>query len=229
MLIKKSFMLLYSRRNRSNLNFTLIELLVVIAIIAILAALLLPALQQSKEFVRLVDCTSNLKQVGLAMVQYQNDWDGKAPTPTGYSPGGQDRRYTFLLNHYLKYEHPTSNGFAPGLRCLADKRKEYYWYGLNYYVSHKPVGRIKYPAKMIMIGDVGAHGGESSSFYLFPNRWRKIYIYRHFSEDLFHGTFNSVCVDGHVEQFQWRTDDADGGGNQIKRPHETCKWFTGNW
>src|SRR5271165_4113914 len=53
--------------------FTLIELLVVIAIIAILAAILFPVFAQAKEAAKATACLSNLKQIGLAMVMYQND------------------------------------------------------------------------------------------------------------------------------------------------------------
>jgi prepilin-type N-terminal cleavage/methylation domain-containing protein len=60
-------------------GFTLIELLVVIAIIAILAAILFPVFAQARESARLTSCLSNMKQIGLALRMYSQDYDEKYP------------------------------------------------------------------------------------------------------------------------------------------------------
>ncbi|OGV46003.1 MAG: hypothetical protein A2017_22220 [Lentisphaerae bacterium GWF2_44_16] len=62
-------------------RFTLIELLIVIAIIAILAALLFPALSKAKGLSRQIVCINNLKQWGIIVSEYSNDFDGYMPQP----------------------------------------------------------------------------------------------------------------------------------------------------
>ncbi|MEI8040664.1 MAG: prepilin-type N-terminal cleavage/methylation domain-containing protein [Verrucomicrobiota bacterium] len=59
--------------------FTLVELLVVIAIIAVLAALLLPALASARDQGRKAACLSNLRQIGIGLINYATDNDGKIP------------------------------------------------------------------------------------------------------------------------------------------------------
>jgi len=65
--------------------FTLIELLVVISIIAVLAAMLLPAIGVVRASARGTVCASNLRQLGMAMVQYTADEEGKYPTVCGWN------------------------------------------------------------------------------------------------------------------------------------------------
>ncbi|HEY3331043.1 MAG TPA: DUF1559 domain-containing protein [Capsulimonadaceae bacterium] len=80
-------------------GFTLIELLVVIAIIAILAAILFPVFATAREKARQTTCTSNLKQLGLAYLQYVQDYDEYFPASSAIS-WSSNGSATVALNGY---------------------------------------------------------------------------------------------------------------------------------
>ena len=102
----------------SRRGFTLIELLVVISIIAILAAILFPVFAQAREKARQAACMSNMKQIGMACLQYTQDYDETLIPPmtwTGNAGG---------LNHYTdwsNYVYPVGNG-ASGetINCVTE-------------------------------------------------------------------------------------------------------------
>jgi len=94
---------------RNSQGFTLIELLVVIAIIGILAAILFPVFARARENARRSSCLSNLKQIGLAMMQYTQDYDERMvsyslaysyKTPSGAT--GSSAQWTWMLQPYVK-------------------------------------------------------------------------------------------------------------------------------
>ncbi|MFQ5808069.1 MAG: DUF1559 domain-containing protein [Armatimonadota bacterium] len=90
------------RRTRVQWGFTLIEILVVIAIIAILAAILFPVFARAREKARQASCTSNLRQLTLAVEMYSTDWDDTYPM-IGYGFATADVTTLFeLCNPYMK-------------------------------------------------------------------------------------------------------------------------------
>ena len=87
---------------RSTKGFTLIELLVVIAIIAILSAILFPVFAKAREKARQSQCTSNMKQIGLALTQYVQDYDESMPNLYYVAADANQYWWEFMIQPYLK-------------------------------------------------------------------------------------------------------------------------------
>ena len=112
------------RDSRPFRKFTLLELLIVIALIAILAGLLLPALKSARDKAFQISCAGNLKQIGMAMVQYINTWDGYICPPNE----------AYRNNYYWEYNYGKSfmnlpvdtagnpTGYWKIFRCPSDQR-----------------------------------------------------------------------------------------------------------
>jgi len=97
-----------TRPIRKVSGFTLIELLVVIAIIAILAAILFPVFSRARENARRSSCQSNLKQIGLGIMQYTQDYDERMPI--NYGTGYHGTPYSSPEDYHSFSNPPAGHG-----------------------------------------------------------------------------------------------------------------------
>ncbi len=134
--------------------FTLIELLVVIAIIAILAAILFPVFARARENARRSSCSSNLKQIGLGILQYVQDYDEKYPDwnvgATSATPG-----WAYAIQPYLKstqiYQCPSETN--PPNPAPTNGGYSDYFYNSVVGFGGGSLARMESPSLTIMNGD----------------------------------------------------------------------------
>lgn len=143
-------------------GFTLIELLVVIAIIAILAAILFPVFAKAREKARQTSCLSNMKLLGLAMMQYAQDYDERLPV-RGANCAAASRWGGLPIQHVLPYVKNTQVYQCPSMAArtycgnvAASMAAQVP--GSSYNVScgltsGAALGTIIVPAEMAMLGE----------------------------------------------------------------------------
>ncbi len=144
--------------------FTLIELLVVIAIIAILASILFPVFARARENARRASCQSNLKQIGLGIMQYTQDYDEAMP-----QAAQRDNPYfgwAQVIQPYIKsyqlFQCPSepTNGVLPVHAYYpSGDQTDYFLNGLigdlpgNDYLTGVKITKIQNPSLGIIVGD----------------------------------------------------------------------------
>jgi len=194
-------------------GFTVVELLTVVAIVGILAAIAIPIVQQVRETSHRAQCSSNLRQIGLAMQLYVAENNGDLPLVVGEEATGTANHWTHQLQGYMgKSEGGTLEGTQDArdnrdFRCLSDnidRNSEEHTicsYGFNRRThhngvvtnqEHKKFSAIIQPSRTIMAGDVWLPFNTVANAVSLGGNGS-------FVED-YHGSgANYLFADGHVE------------------------------
>jgi prepilin-type N-terminal cleavage/methylation domain-containing protein/prepilin-type processing-associated H-X9-DG protein len=169
-------------RDNSTLNrkygFTLIELLVVIAIIAILAAILFPVFGRARENARRTSCMSNMKQMGLAVQQYTQDYDENLlPTrvTAGYFGAGNPATNQYFHWGRLLFPYTKSEQIYV---CPSNSTKRQ-GYTFNWHAGGFPnlnVAAVNFASQLVLFGEaVGQDNLADNQAQLFFFIWTGTY------------------------------------------------------
>jgi prepilin-type N-terminal cleavage/methylation domain-containing protein/prepilin-type processing-associated H-X9-DG protein len=187
--------------------FTLIELLVVIAIIAILAAILFPVFAQAREKARQTTCMNNLRQIGMAVMLYRDDYDYYVPMALGQVPWQATAPGEVgLIDPYLKNEGVRQ---CPSRKIPIARYTINGWEGEHYGKTEtspqgQPDAAVPRPSTTLIIWEhqVGAPAcilGQDGGTALRPD---PIAGLEHW-DSAHHGGFNALWCDGHVKRMQF--------------------------
>ncbi|MBI5831549.1 MAG: DUF1559 domain-containing protein [Armatimonadetes bacterium] len=195
-------------------GFTLIEMLVVIAIIAILAAILFPVFAKAREKARQSSCSSNLKQIGLAMIQYRQDYDETTPW---YVNGASWNTWAAGTAYWGRFYEPYAKS-QQIFRCPSAASTDSAGstggadngvnanYGLNGYYENKTDAVVTAPSDKIVVHDSWETRLDDNGDMLCPQtgqtlnltQWRaypaRVWEYWRHNE-----TCNLLFYDGHVK------------------------------
>ena len=179
---------------RTKTGFTLIELLVVIAIIAILAAILFPVFQKVRENARRTACLSNMKQLGLAFTQYNQDADEKFPDSKFYGRGWASKIYPYVQSTdvYLCPDDSDPQNVNDPLNGVNEHRLAYVIsaYVAQSYLSNNPGGlsgglslaQLVAPASTVLLYETDSLSDGNANLYVGFNK---------FSTDIVTDTYDS--------------------------------------
>lgn len=200
-------------------GLTLIELLVVIAIVGLLAGLLLPAVQFSRAAARRIHCANQLKQIGLAFIQFTEANNGKLPRSSHSALAHSEPPWGYAILPYLEgpsldqvNQNLTGGTLNNNYRCPDDLREQRFWsYGKNVWFELEPsesgevlgvasgpvyqyLRQIPSLSRTILVGeiDTGSLGDHVMAHYWPLGGAVEVAATRHGS------SANYLWVDGHV-------------------------------
>ncbi len=190
------------KHSPANRGFTLIELLVVIAIIAILAAILFPVFAKAREKARQATCLSNMKQLGLAIAMYTEDYDERYPVVHSGTPGhptGEIGEWFLELEPYVK----NSQVFFCPSDPHANQTGVISSYGINgCFAFANSMASIQEPASTILMGERGdalQDPSDPTSFHYGFHPWDSATFSSHIAWTRHNGGANWLFADGHAK------------------------------